>query len=218
MVQIQPILEQDPVEVTVITAHPDDLEIGCGGTLLKLQDQGATITSIITIKASSEVNVNRSASIVSSELVESYALSGFYPKIFNTPLHKNGRPDLQFNNNNMTELGKLIEKCDLAIVHNPNDYHQDHQNTFNLAWPILQKKAREVWLMQSWPYCYQYTANDANLFHSIDWERKRKLLECYGSYLTTGQLDQIKTLNKMWGGKAGCEYAEAFTIKYKYVN
>ena len=37
-------------KILVITAHPDDLEIGCAGALHRWQQEGAEITSIITVR------------------------------------------------------------------------------------------------------------------------------------------------------------------------
>jgi len=205
------------MKIVVISAHPDDLEIGCGGTLRYFQNQGATVTSVITVAPSAEVNPARNHSVVSQELINSYHQSGWSLQIFKTDLHNNGRPNLVCNNNTMTELAKLIESADLAIIPNQQDSHQDHRTTYNLAWPIVQRRAREVWMMHSWPYCYHYQQNQANMYVGIDWNFKQQLLECYNSYLTKSDIEKIKTLNQMWGHKSGSTHAEAFEILYKYV-
>jgi LmbE family N-acetylglucosaminyl deacetylase len=205
------------MKIVVISAHPDDAEIGCGGVLKRWHDQGADITSIVTVAPSEEVNPARDNKIVTKELQDSYGLSGWKLKIFSTPTHNNGRPNLTCDNNTMTELAKLIESCDLAILPNVQDSHQDHRTSYHLAWPIVQRRAQEVWMMHSWPYCYHYQQNSANIYVGIDWTFKQQLLECYNSYLTADKVDQIKTLNRMWGDKSGNTEAEAFELVYRYV-
>ena len=205
------------MKILAISAHPDDLEISCGGTLKYFQDKGADITSVITVKPSAEVNVSRNYDIVSQELRASYETSGWKLQILDTPLHNNGRPNLSCDNNTMTALSRLVDKCDLAIIPNTQDSHQDHRNTYHLAWPIVQKRAREVWLMQSWPYFYHYKENTSNIFIGIDWQFKRRLLECYSSYLNEEHIEQIRTINRMWGHKSGHLEAESFELAYKYV-
>lgn len=205
------------MKIAVISAHPDDLEIACSGTLKHFQDQGASITSIITVSPSAEVNPARDRAIVTKELFNSYNRSGWPVRLFKTDLHANGRPNLVCNNNTMTELAKMIDHVDLAIIPNSQDSHQDHRTTHDLAWPIVQRRAREVWMMHSWPYCYHYTSNRSNVFVGIDWSFKQNLLECYNSYLSDADIEKIKTLNVMWGHKSGNSHAEAFELVYKYV-
>jgi LmbE family N-acetylglucosaminyl deacetylase len=205
------------MKIVAITPHPDDLEIACAGTLKKFQDQGAEIISIVTVKPSAEVNSERNEDIVLEELKNSYTLSQFELRVLDTDLHANGRPNLVCDNNTMTELSELIDSCDLAIIPNPQDFHQDHRTTYELAWPLLQRRAREVWAMDSWPYCYQYKTNTANMYVGIDWEFKQSLLQCYSSYITEHKLRQIRNLSKLHGDKSGNPDAEAFTLLYKYV-
>lgn len=205
------------MKIFVISPHPDDLEIACAGTLKYFQDRGAEITSVVTVAPAAEVNANRNLKTVCSELEKSYNKSGWNLKIFSTPLHDNGRPNLTCDNNTMTELAKLIDHCDLAIIPNVQDSHQDHRNTYHLAWPIVQRRAREVWTMQSWPYCYHYQQNSSNIYIGIDWNFKQDLLKCYNSYLTDKDIEKIHTINCMWGDKSGHSEAEAFELVYKYV-
>ena len=205
------------MKILAITPHPDDLEIACAGTLRRFQDAGAEIISVVTVKPSAEANSSRNEEIVRAELERSYELSGFELRILDTDLHPNGRPNLVCDNNTMTELAQLIEYCDIAIIPNPEDFHQDHKTTYNLAWPLLQKKATEVWTMTSWPYSYQYQTNSANIYVGIDWNFKQSLLQCYDSYITEDHLQQIRNLSRVYGDKSGNPDAEAFTLLYKYV-
>lgn len=207
------------MKVLVITAHPDDMEISCSGTLRLLQNQGAEIISIITVKPSAEENNNRNQYIVNQELANSYQLSGFELRILDTDLHTNGRPNLVCDNNTMTDLQQLLESCDIAIIPNPEDSHQDHRTTYELAWPLVKSLAKEVWLMSSWPYCLTYRTNSANLFYDISttWNFKQSLLETYSSYLSYNKIEKIMETNRYFGQRNQQDIAEAFTIVNKYV-
>ena len=207
------------MKIIVVSAHPDDVELSCSGTLLRLQDQGADITSIIAVAPSAEDNANRSKEIVERELTNSYKLSNFKLKVFDTDVHANGRPNLVANNITMTKLSELFDSCDIAILPNPEDYHQDHVTTYQLAFPLARKRAKEVWLMQSIPYCHYYKSNTANLFVDVSdqWNRKQQLLECYPSYIDHDMINQVKLSNQYWGSRTKCDLAEAFTIAYKHV-
>ena len=209
------------MKVLVVSAHPDDLEIACSGTLKCLQDQGHSIVSVITIKPSAESNPNRTQFIVQSELENSYRLSGFELRVFDTDLHSNGRPNLIADNVTMTRLCKLFEPCDIAIVPNPQDSHQDHRATYHLAYPALINMAKEIWLMDSYPYSLRYKENTANLFYNISgehWAFKQRLLECYPSALSDSQVADIRMCNHYNGLRSRTGLAEAFTIVQKNVN
>lgn len=206
------------MKVTVISAHPDDLEVACAGTLKRLQDDGAQITSIITVCPSKEINPKRSKSIVERERRESYYKSNFRCFIMDTQLHEDGRPNLVCDNQTITDLSTYVEECDIAIIPNPLDSHQDHRNTYNIAFPLVKKLAKEVWLMESYPYCLT-TNSTPNLFYDIthQWQFKKELLQCYNSYFTVEDIEKVKTVNKYHGLQNNTELAEAFTIIKKHV-
>lgn len=207
------------MKILVCTAHPDDMEINCSGTLRRLQQQGHDIISVVTVKPSVEVNKDRSKWIVEHELAKSYELSGFELRVLDTDLHANGRPNLVCNNNTITALSELLESCDIAIIPNPEDSHQDHKTTYELAWPLVKKLAKEVWLMTAWPYCLTYRNNTANLFYDISttWDFKQRLLEAYDSYLTPVEINKILETNRYFGQRNNQSISESFTMVNKYV-
>jgi LmbE family N-acetylglucosaminyl deacetylase len=114
----------------------------------------------------------------------------------------------------MTALSQLLEPCDLAILPNPQDWHQDHRTTYQLAWPLLRQQANTVMIMDSWPYCQNYTQINTNIHYDISaqWPFKQKLLECYSSYVTPKLLAEIHTDNHWRGLRHGFDLAETFTI------
>jgi len=202
--------------VLVISPHPDDLEIGCSGTLKKLSAQGYDIVSIITVRPSAEHNAHRSKDIVTKELKNSYRKSGWRVKIFNTDLHNNGRPNLVHNNITMSQLETLIEPADIAILPNPEDYHQDHSTTSKLAFPLV-KQCNEIWYMHMHPYSLHYnTPPNQYVDISSQWQFKKSLLECYPSALNKQDIEHIETTNKNYALHTfNSSHAEAFTVVRK---
>jgi LmbE family N-acetylglucosaminyl deacetylase len=206
------------MKVVVVSAHPDDMEMSCSGFLLRLQQQGADITSVITVKPSAEIHAGRSQRVVQDELEASYALSKFDLRVFDTPLHSNGRPNLVVDNNTMTQLSKLLDSCDLAIIPNADDYHQDHRSTFHLSYPLLIARAREIWSMHSVPYCYHNQATcDITADISDHWKIKSQLIGCYSSYVGVDLIQKIELSNRYWAGKINTQYAEQFKTIHRSV-
>ena len=62
----------------ILTAHPDDLEMSCGGLVAKIIASGGSVTNFILVKPSVEVNVKRNSDIVSKELQQSKNILGFH--------------------------------------------------------------------------------------------------------------------------------------------
>ena len=105
--------------IIVVSAHPDDVEIGCAGTLQKYFLKGADITSVITVRPSAEIRAGRDFLTVKMELAESYRQSKWTLKVHHTAEHSNGRPNLVCDNNTMTDIAELIDSADIAIIPNP---------------------------------------------------------------------------------------------------
>ena len=208
------------MKVLVVSAHPDDMEIACAGTLRRLQYLDAEITSVITVPPSAEANPRRSLAVVEQELANSYRASEFELRTLDTDLHENGRPNLVANNVTMTRLAELIESCDIAIIPDPEDSHQDHRATYELAFPLVNRCAKEIWLMNSYPYLLSHRTSSANLFYNISgdpWHFKKHLMSCYSSYIDDDYIERVHLVNQYTGLRANCELAEAFTIIKKNV-
>ena len=82
------------MKVLAVGAHPDDLEIACGGTLLRFIKEGHDVSMVVMVKPTVEVNPSRNSDIVSQELHNSITSFGNNILIFDTPEHPNGRPNL----------------------------------------------------------------------------------------------------------------------------
>jgi LmbE family N-acetylglucosaminyl deacetylase len=118
-----------PVRVLAIGAHPDDIEIGCGGTILKLIELGR-VSEVVWIvlsgsatrapeaKASAEALL---ADAVDHEIVIGDFEDGFFPY--------DGRAIKRY----FEELKPRVDP-DLIFTHQRHDLHQDHRLCCELTW------------------------------------------------------------------------------------
>jgi LmbE family N-acetylglucosaminyl deacetylase len=121
--------EARPGRLLVIGAHSDDIEIGCGGTILKLVEQGA-ISAIcwVVLSGAGEraAEAEGSAHALLNGAVEKRVIvrdfkDGFFPydggeiKAFFETLKKEFSPDIIF-------------------THQRQDLHQDHRVSCELTW------------------------------------------------------------------------------------
>jgi len=207
------------MRICCLTAHPDDLEIGAAGTLLKYQSQGAVVDSVILVKPSAEVRSNRSKEIVLDESMHSYALSGFNVQVFDTPLFDNGRPNLTCDTNTITAVSKLVldRDYDLVLLPSPHDWHQDHRCTYDIGMSIFARRAPEIWTMDTWPYCVRHSHGNIKVDISQHWYKKLSLIKCYTSYITNQDLADIEKINQYWGVCMNSSHAESFDLVKKNV-
>jgi LmbE family N-acetylglucosaminyl deacetylase len=121
--------ETTPARVLAIGAHPDDIEIGCAGTVLKLIEQGAISEFrwvVLSGKGERAAEARRSAEelldgVPTSEVVVRDFPDGFFPY--------EGQRIKDF----FEEL-KADFSPDVVFTHQRADLHQDHRLSCELTW------------------------------------------------------------------------------------
>ncbi len=201
----------------IITAHPDDLESGCGGIVARIINEGGSVTNLILVKPSAEHNPNRNEKTVKEELANSKKILEFETIIYDTPLHENGRPDLRLTNNLISFVESCIDKHDILISHWREDHHQDHRVCHDVARSISRKNFEQFGCIDQTPYNLHYKNFNCNQYIDItDFvDVKRKALESYASYYDSDSIETILDYNKYRGSFLGKgNVAETFTIMY----
>ena len=116
----------EPVNVLCLGAHSDDIEIGCGGTLLHLQQNYDIKVTWIVLSASPE---RAGEAKVSAETLLDTSLERFKAKTFKESFF----PYLPELKSYLGELGREL-KPDLVFTHARHDRHQDHRTVSDLSW------------------------------------------------------------------------------------
>jgi len=155
-----------------VGAHPDDIEIYCGGTIMKLQEKKVDIIYIICtdgyIKDGNRILEAEKA--INELKIKKYYCLGF----------DDGQ--LEHNINLIRELDDIFKKenPDIIFCHSPKDYHQDH-----IAVAKCVRSANRLYdsSLISYSYHNYYESFDANLFIDISkyFKRKEKLLNIFKS-------------------------------------
>lgn len=204
----------------IITAHPDDLEMGCGGLVAKVKHHGGSVTNLLLVKPSKEHNKKRSEEIVKNELETSKTVLNFDTVIYDTPLHQNGRPNLTLSNNLISFVESCIDGHDILISHWREDHHQDHRVCYDVARSVARKHFEQFWCMDEPPYNLHYKQFDCNTYVDITdhVQQKRVALESYGSYFDTQAIETIINYNKYRGSFLGeNKVAETFHLMYNKI-
>ncbi len=115
-------VSQSSLRILAIGAHPDDLEIACGGTLAKLTDAGHIIHAIVMCDG----QVGGNAAIRPNEARNGARFMGISKidvhKFTDTELAKHEVELVQTIENKINEF-----QPDVIFTHSKNDQHQDHQ-------------------------------------------------------------------------------------------
>jgi LmbE family N-acetylglucosaminyl deacetylase len=121
--------EHGPIKLLAIGAHSDDIEIGCGGTILKLIEEGA-ISEICWVVLTGEHQRADEASASATAIVEA------------VPSHRVILKDFRdgYFPYDGAEIKRFFEELkgefspDLILTHQRGDLHQDHRVTCELTW------------------------------------------------------------------------------------
>ena len=115
--------------VLAIGAHPDDVEIGCGGTLALYRKMGAEVVMASICSGDKGSRDLSCAETTQVRRQESEAAAGAIGATY-TCL---GEPDSELFENCQTraQVIELIRKSrpDVILTHSPDDYHADHRTT-----------------------------------------------------------------------------------------
>jgi N-acetylglucosamine malate deacetylase 1 len=214
-----------------IGAHPDDLELCCGGTLARYSREGHKVVMISATngdKGHNSLPPEKISAIRKEELAHSAALIGagsHCMQIADEFLVN----DLQTRLMMVDVLRKF--KPDLIITHDPNDCHVDHQNTSKLVFeaaslsfvPAVKTEypAHPVFM----PIYYMETLLSFDFIPEeyVDITetfaiKKKMLLEhqsqfaMMNSRVGSDLADVIEVTSRFRGLQAGVKYAEAFRL------
>ena len=140
-----------PYRILCLGSHADDIEIGCGGTILKLLDdyRGKIIAHWIVLSASPERarEAKNSAEAFLREAAEKTVAIESFPDSF-FPYHSGGEIK-----NYLHQLSRDFSP-DLVFTHHRHDLHQDHRLTAELTWNVF----RDHWILE-----YEIPKYDADL-------------------------------------------------------
>jgi len=200
--------------VLFLSPHTDDAELGSGGTLVKLLENGNNIKVVVFSKGSILESIDGSESLLKIEFKNTMRDAGIQNyKIFNYKIR-----ELSYSRQKILE--ELIEikesySPDLIIGPSLNDFHQDHQT-------IASEMVR-AFKTDSSIICYEMPWNhisfNTQLFVRLEKkhiERKLSLLNHYKSQLERKRPyfspEFIFGLAKTRGVQCNSEYAEAFEV------
>jgi LmbE family N-acetylglucosaminyl deacetylase len=193
------------MRVLAIGAHPDDIELGCGGALIKHSKKGDEVFLLVVCKG----NLGGSVKVRIEEQKKAANILGAKKLFFG------GKPDALVPNDYSTIrfLEKYITKVSPTLIytHSKKDHHQDHRTladcTLSAARYVQNLLAYET---PSTTHEFMPT-----VFVDITdvFDLKIKSIEMHSTQIkrcTFVKIANIKSVAKFRGSQARTEYAEGF--------
>jgi len=164
-----------PMNVLCLGAHCDDIDIGCGGTLLEIsrQHQVSVTWIIFSSDTARAKEAQRSANAflkhaAGTEIIIKEYRDGFLPYV-------GGQVKDEF------ERLKTVCRPDLILTHSRSDLHQDHRLVCELTWNTF----RDHLILEYEVPKYDADLSSPNVFFPLSEEsaqdKVRHLLESYPS-------------------------------------
>lgn len=193
--------------ILAVGAHPDDIELGCGGTIYKAVQAGATVVALYMTRggrmADSNVRMKESKEALHILGVDNISFENF--------------PDTQIPDSyeaiSCLEQYALKHNPDIVLTHSVNDTHQDHRKVgwaamaaFRNVPKILAFETPRVRPAAFLPTFF------VNISGCVD--KKWQALRCHLSQNGKRYLAYESTVNlaSFRGSQVGVEAAEAFEI------
>ncbi len=208
------------MNILAVGAHPDDIELGCMGTLLEKKRQGHAAYAIALApgaygahsrKEIQEVWSQSRNALKSGKGKGDYLLGKF-------PI---GRLTQDWDSvGYVDELIKLY-KIDTIISHHHGEAHQDHIAAQRIAVSAARRNVDRLWLWESSIYTHRNVHPfQPQLYVPItpqSFEGKMRALETYlrAGLLEPQEVEAHRQLARYRGAEMRREYAEAFEVVWE---
>jgi LmbE family N-acetylglucosaminyl deacetylase len=159
---------EGPLRLLAIGAHSDDIEIGCGGTILKLIEQGS-LSEVCWVVLTGETKRSTEAGRSADGLLGDIASKRVILKDFRDGYFPYDGAEIK----NFFEELKGEFSPDVILTHQRSDLHQDHRVTCELTWNTF----RDHLILEYEIPKYDGDMGAPNLFVPIDESLCRKKID-----------------------------------------
>lgn len=196
-----------------ISPHTDDCELGCGGTIARLCEEGSEVFYAAFSAAEESVPPGFPGDSLRKEVVEATGVLGVSPgnvRVYGYRV----RHFYQYRQEILEDLLRLRSEIrpDLIVIPTPANLHQDHE--------VVAKEGIRAFKHES-ILGYEQPWNNLT-FHPVFFmtlaggqvNKKLRALDCYRTQKERRYFDGefIRSLARVRGTQAGVAFAEAFEV------
>lgn len=211
-------------KILVVSVHPDDETLGCGGTLLKYKDNGHEIHWLICTTIDKTDNYFETREKEIDEVSRMYNFDSVNNlRLKTTLLDEYKMSDL------INRISEVFNEIKPNIVYLPfnSDVHSDHRKIFEASYSCTKSfrnpYLKKIYMMETLSeteFAPSLKENSfmPNVFCDItDYINKKiEIMKIYKSELSDHpfprSIKNIQSLAMFRGASSGCEYAESFIL------
>jgi LmbE family N-acetylglucosaminyl deacetylase len=200
-------LLQEKGRVLAFGAHPDDLEVGAGGLLARLSDEGAQVTMVV-VSIPNQTEQRRTEAHAGAEVIDAdlFILYDEKPcRVEDIPMHELVRRMDQV-------IGDM--RPDLVITHSASDLHWDHGLVNRATVSALRRTPCDLLAFLSSPEMNAQARAVGQCFADITltMETKLRAISAHTSQVPKLDLESSRDLARAMGRISGYQYAEAYEV------
>ncbi len=202
--------------ILVISPHPDDVELGCGGTLAKLSNKGAEIHYISMADCGDELYADYCSQDLINECHKANSIINI-PKEHNYMWRLPNKRLPTYRQEVLENIEEIKKRVlpDMVFIPSLNDLHQDHQTVSIEAIRVFKNSCSILGYEEIW----NMLKSNNNLYFSLTEDnisKKMDMINCYKSQIYKGRdylkEEYIKSIARTRGLQIGKKYAEAFEV------
>ncbi len=203
-------MQNKPMHILAVGCHPDDIELGCGGTIAKHRSLGDEVYALILTNGEKGNHAPNHEECLASlkKLNVDHVFFG------------NFRDGYVVDNQQVVEFIETIIKrhaINRVYTHDPRDRHQDHRNG-SRAVSAAARKVPEIFLFQG---PSTHPTFEPHYFVELSKDqitKKLSALKCFKSQIHKGivNLRWIEQLAGVHGASCNTQYAEAFALNHMF--
>ncbi|WMW23238.1 PIG-L deacetylase family protein [Methanolobus mangrovi] len=193
--------------ILAIGAHPDDIELGCGGALCSHAQENDSVFCLIGSNGGKSGN----EAVRQKEALESMDIIGVKDVYFLN------LPDTMIKHDGITVslLDQYVNQLnpDIIYVHSPKDYHQDHAAMSLSALSASRQMKNSVFFYESPSTTIEFRPTAYKDITGV-FEQKLKCIEVFSSQKEKSYMEKLSIMGlaRSRGSVIGVDYAEAFEV------
>jgi LmbE family N-acetylglucosaminyl deacetylase len=199
-----------PQTILAVSAHTDDLELGAGGSIARLVEEGHRVHIVVLSDCADSVPAGMPADTLRAEChAATRSLGLAWPLIASYPVRRLA----EFRQQILEDLIRFRDtyRPDRVICHALSDRHQDHG--------AVAQECLRAFGCSIWGYNLLWNTKEprSDIFVRLDERHVEAKIRALSHYKTQQQLgrpymcpDATRSIMRSWGIQCGTQYAEAF--------